>query len=98
MLCQPAQASGIRHACICPDSSVCSHMPVIVSFLPCAVLLSSGCQPLLISTAAKCLQARQIILMAFGEGKAAAVAQAVEGPVSDQVGCAWLHRTACRVL
>ncbi len=36
------------------------------------------------------LQARRIILMAFGEGKAAAVAQTVEGPVTDQVG-AWVN-------
>lgn len=34
------------------------------------------------------MQARRIILMAFGEGKAAAVAQTVEGPVTHQVG-AW---------
>lgn len=32
------------------------------------------------------LQARRIILMAFGEGKAAAVAKTVEGPVTHQVG------------
>ena len=33
-------------------------------------------------------QARSIVLMALGEGKAAAVARAVEGPVTDQVRAA----------
>jgi hypothetical protein len=33
-------------------------------------------------------QARRIVLMALGEGKAAAVARAVEGPVTDQVRAA----------
>ncbi|KAK9841960.1 hypothetical protein WJX81_001249 [Elliptochloris bilobata] len=41
--------------------------------------------------AATILQARRIVLMAFGEGKAAAVAQAVEGPVTNQIAASFLQ-------
>jgi glucosamine-6-phosphate deaminase len=37
------------------------------------------------------LRARRVILMAFGEGKARAIAQAVEGPVSEQVAASFLQ-------
>lgn len=37
-------------------------------------------------------QARSIILMAFGENKAAVVREAVEGPMSDRVAASYLQR------
>lgn len=47
--------------------------------------VKSHCNPGQARQTGRCTQARCIILMAFGEGKSAAVAQAVEGPVTDQV-------------
>ena len=46
------------------------------------------------------LEARRIIMMAFGEGKSAIVAQAVEGPVTAAVAASFLqnHRNAAVVL
>ena len=38
------------------------------------------------------LEARRVILMAFGEGKAAVVAQAVEGPVTQTVAASFLQQ------
>jgi glucosamine-6-phosphate deaminase len=37
------------------------------------------------------LQARRVVLMAFGEGKAAVVAKAVEGPVTETVAASFLQ-------
>ncbi len=46
------------------------------------------------------LEARRVIMMAFGEGKAPVVAQAVEGPVTANVAASFLqnHRNAVVVL
>ena len=92
MHCQPAQASGMgarlhlprqrcmmAHACSAPRPAMCR---VIKLRRP---GVAQGQQR------HECLQARHVILIAFGEGKAAAVAQAVEGPVTDQVGCTASH-------
>ena len=92
MPCQPTQASATCGRCF--DVTLLFFLPSCL--VPCHLAEAVNCG--LLQQQYKCLQARQIILIAFGEGKAAAVAQAVEGPVTDQVSCARLHCTACGAL
>jgi hypothetical protein len=54
------------------------RLPGQASSLIVAVCLHAACWPRL-------LQARRVLLLAFGENKAAVVRQAVEGPLTEQV-------------